>query len=120
MTDIVSIYPHVPSVSPQVTRDFFVDLLGFEIQSESASFVELRRGKCKIGIQRSTGEPNQQSFYIEVRGIDELWQAKKESLANYKLRELFVQDYGMKGFDVLAPETRTLVFVGEPVQSREA
>ena len=119
MVEIVGVTPHIPSLNPGVTRDFFVDLMGFQVQSESERYIELRKGTLTLGIQRSTGEgePNQQSFYIRVSGIDEFWEAKRDSLSNYKLRDLFVQDYGMKEFHVVAPETRTLVFVGEPAES---
>ena len=114
MVEIVAVTPHIPSSNPKVTCDFFVDLLGFEIAMENPEYIELRLGSWLIGIQKTTDEPNQQSFYIQVNGINELWEASKDLLSSYKHRALFVQDYGMKEFHVVAPESGTLVFVGEP------
>jgi hypothetical protein len=35
MVDIVSICPHIPSLDVQVTCDFFMDLLDFQIQYQN-------------------------------------------------------------------------------------
>ena len=119
MAEVLSVTPHIPSSKPQVTRDFFVKLLGFNVGLEKPEYIELKNGNFLIGIQKALKEPNQQSIYIEVRGIDALWDANREELSRYKHRELFIQDYGMKEFHIVAPNTRTLIFVGEACASEE-
>ena len=114
MTDVLRITPIVPSQNPIATKKFLIDLFGFDVQSESANYIELEIGFSYIAIKKARTEPIQQSVYIEVKEIDELWEAKREMLSRYKVRELFIQSYGMKEFHVVAPETRTLLFVGEP------
>ena len=54
MVDVVNVSPHIPSADPQITRDFFVDLLDFKIQFESDSYIEIRNGSWVIGIQKAT------------------------------------------------------------------
>lgn len=81
------------------------------------SFIQLEKDGQRIGILQSIGKPNQQSFYIQVKGIDKLWENVRESLLKYNPRELFIQEYGMKEFHVVAPETNTLVFFGEAVHA---
>jgi hypothetical protein len=121
ITQVRNVIPHVPSTDPQITRDFFTEVFGFEILYETADYIELGAGNCLVGVLRAQGQPNQQSIYIRVNAIDALWQRRREVLSLYKHRELFVQDYGMKEFHVVAPETRTLIFVGEEVaQSDES
>ena len=51
-------------------------------------------------------------IYIEVSGIEPLWEHVKTFKDRYKTRDLFVQDYGMTEFHSGDPNG-CLVFVGE-------
>jgi hypothetical protein len=120
MPGIRSVTPHIPSADPMLTRDFFVAVFGFDVRLEKPEFIELEAGAYLIGIQLADGPPNPQSIYIQVEGIDDLWEAKRAALFPLEHRPPFEQDYGMKEFHVVAPGTRTLVFVGESVESIRA
>ena len=111
-----SVTPHIPSSDVQLTRDFFVDVFGFKTLLERPEFIELGNGAWLLGIVPSTGTPNQQSVYLEVQNLDELWQAQSGLLAQLKHRAPFTQPYGMREFHVVAPGTNTLVFVGEELE----
>ena len=52
-------------------------------------------------------------IYIEVSGIDLLWAHVKNFKNRYRVRDLFVREYGMTAFHIEDPNG-CLVFVGEP------
>jgi hypothetical protein len=52
-------------------------------------------------------------IYIEVSGIDSLWEHVKGFKNRYRVRDLFVREYGMTEFHIEDPNA-CLVFVGEP------
>ncbi len=51
-------------------------------------------------------------IYLEVTGIEGLWKHVSGFKEQYKMRDLFVQDYGTKEFHIIAPNN-CLIFVGE-------
>ena len=53
-------------------------------------------------------------IYVEVTGIEALWAHVRQFRGQYKIRDLFTKDYGMREFHVIAPND-CLVFVGECV-----
>lgn len=59
----------------------------------------------------------QNSFYIDVKGLDALYQEMKPALdvlPEGRVRPPFNQDYGQREFHVLDPDG-TLVFFGEAI-----
>jgi hypothetical protein len=51
-------------------------------------------------------------IYIEVSGIQSLWEHVKSFKGQYRIRDLFDRDYGMTEFHIADPNG-CLVFVGE-------
>ena len=117
MSKILNICTHIPSESPEITRDFFQDILGFNVAFNYGSYIELEREGSLIGIQQSEGTPNQQSIYIRMEGLDDFWLQQKENLSKHHSKEPFLRDYGMKEIHVVAPGSNTLLFLGESVNA---
>lgn len=117
MNRIQNICAHISSRSPQVTKQFLQEVLNFIVAFEYSCYIELEKDGLLLGIQQSEGEPNQQSLYTRMEGIDEFWASQKESLSQYEAGEPFIQEYGMKEIHVIAPETNTPLFIGERVNA---
>lgn len=114
MLNIENIIPHIPSVNINATADFFINLFEFKINVKTDYFIELKNKKFSIGLLKAEKLKNEQSIYIQVTDIDNLWCTLKDKIVLYRHKELFTQEYGMKEFHVIIPETSTLLIVGEP------
>jgi predicted enzyme related to lactoylglutathione lyase len=57
-------------------------------------------------------------IYIEVSGIDSLWERVKGFKGTYRIRDLFDRPYGMTEFHIEDPNG-CLVFVAEPTAARK-
>jgi len=113
MLKIETVIPHIPSTNKSVTAAFFTELFEFKIKSNSEHFTELKNNQYTIGLLKTDKLDNEQSIYMKVSKIDELWTKLKNKIVLLKHRELFTQPYGMKEFHVIIPETSTLLMVGE-------
>lgn len=117
MLNIVKVIPHIPSTDMEVTKQFFINLFGFKVVTDSDNFITLNNNEYSLGILKALNDPTEQSVYIQVTEIEKLWENLKDKINKYKHKALFVQDYGMKEFHIIIPETATLLFFGEPVQA---
>ena len=117
MNKLNGICPHIASSAPAVTRDFFCELLGFKVAFEHDNYIELEKDGYLLGIQQSQDKPNQQTIYFRLEGLNDFWETQKEILSRYKHREPFDQEYGMREIHVIAPETETLLFIGESINA---
>ncbi len=115
MSKIIKICSHIPSRNPIATKNFFQEVFKFNVLFEYEGYIELEKDGNLIGIMQSEGEPNQQSLYLRMEGLDSFWKENKDSLLKYDSGEPFVRDYGMKEIHIIAPETNTLIFVGENI-----
>lgn len=82
-------------------------------ESYSGDFITLNNDGYTLVIVKSTSQPNEQSVYFQVSGIDELWEDLKDKIEKYKHKPLFTQPYGMKEFHIIIPKTATLLFLSE-------
>lgn len=117
MSKIINICSHIPSRVPEVTKQFFLEILGFNTKFELGNYIELENEGLILGIQQSEGKPNHQSIYVRMEGLDSFWKSQKVNLSKYNVRKPFIQEYGMKEIHVVAPETNTLLFIGESVNA---
>lgn len=115
MTDIEKIIPHIPSKNLRTTQKFFVENFEFISVVDTEYFIELRNTNYTLGLLKANGKLNAQSIYIQVKDIDTLWENIKSNISMFKHKELFTQNYGMKEFHVIIPETETLLIVGQPI-----
>ncbi len=123
MAQILHLTPFVLCSSLQKQIDFYCDRLGFNCGFRQDNYAFLTHGKVAIRLlecpPRSDGKllGEEQSFYIDVSGIDDLFAELKPGLADLpegRVREPFDQPYGQREFHVL-DEDGTLVFFGEDI-----
>ena len=115
------ITPFVPCTSLEVQIAFFRDVLGFSVGFESENYAFLHRDAVAIrlvevsdGVDLSNPE-RQGSFYIDVDGIDAVFEAMKpalDQLPEGRVRAPFNQPYNQREFHV-SDEDCTLIFFGE-------
>ena len=117
------ITPMIPCSNISTQISFYRQCLGFSLEYESDAYAMLRRDKVAIRLMQvdenvDLNHPQRQgSFYIDVIGIDNLYntlQPKLSVLANNRVRAPFDQEYGQREFHV-ADEDCTLVFFGEAI-----
>ena len=98
---------------------FYEDALGFKAVKTSPEYSIVERDGQSIHFQKAASEEvmkwvrGHTEIYIEVSGIDSLWEHVKNFKNRYRVRDLFVREYGMTEFHVEDPNG-CLVFVGEP------
>ena len=99
------------------TIKFMVDTFDFVSSSHTPLYSELRSGNQVLGILQSQGAPNEQSIYLHVTDVDDLWSRIKNKIDRAKPRAPFNQEYGMREFHVVIPATNTLLFVGSALDA---
>jgi catechol 2,3-dioxygenase-like lactoylglutathione lyase family enzyme len=117
MDNLESVTPHIPSKNMKESINFMVDTFGFESIKYTDRYSELISGNLIIGIVRAYGEPNEQSIYFRVKGVDELYSIIKSKLEKVKHKAPFDQQYGMREIHVVIPGTNTLLFIGSAINS---
>ena len=101
------------------TIQFYEDVLGFKATMHTPKYSILERDGQTIHFQRAASDKVMKAMrehteiYIEVSGIDSLWEHVKTFKNRYKIRDLFQREYGMTEFHIADPNG-CLVFVGEP------
>lgn len=126
MPALLQLTPFVLCSSLQKQIDFYCDRLGFNCGFRQVNYAFLSRGKVAIRLlecpPRDDGRAlgDDQSFYIDVAGIDDLYETLKAGLADLperRVRPPFNQPYQQREFHVL-DEDGTLVFFGEDIRPR--
>jgi predicted enzyme related to lactoylglutathione lyase len=101
------------------TIAFYQDVLGFIPTMKSPEYSIVERNGQTIHFMMAASEEvlkcvrGHTEIYIEVVGIQALWEHVKTFKDRYKIRDLFDRDYGMTEFHIGDPN-ECLVFVGEP------
>jgi len=124
MARLAQITPLVPVSDINRSVNFFVETLGFEVGFQADNYAYLTRDCAAIRLLHA-GEgvdlrnPNrQQSCYIDVEGVDELYEELKPKLDNLpkgRVKTPFDQAYRQREFHVL-DEDALLIFFGEPMR----
>lgn len=122
---MTQITPFVPCSKLQPQIAFYSDILGFTLGYEADNYAFLHRDSVAVRLVEVSDHvdlrhPEREgSFYIDVRGIDELYAAMKPklgTLAEGRVRAPFDQPYAQREFHV-ADEDCTLIFFGEGLNS---
>tara|TARA_B100001971_G_C18259312_1_gene585154 strand:+ start:667 stop:1038 length:372 start_codon:yes stop_codon:yes gene_type:complete len=106
------------------TIGFYVDVLKFELFWESPDYSVIKSGDAEIHLMLASDEKvmeyvrGHSSIYVEVEGITSQWSHVKNYKENYKIKDLFDRDYGMREFHISDPN-ECLVFVGEQIKHAE-
>lgn len=102
---------------------FYQSVLGFEPTMKSPEYSIVERDGQTIHFQKAASEDimkcvrEHTEIYIEVSGIQALWEHVKTFKDRYRIRDLFDREYGMTEFHIADPNG-CLVFVGEPTSNR--
>ena len=122
---LTQITPFVMCSQLQRQIAFYRDILGFELGFQADNYAFLRRGAVAVrlleagpGVDLSAPE-RENSFYIDVEGLDALYQDLKpalDTLPDGRVRAPFDQPYGQREFHV-ADEDCTLIFFGEGIKA---
>ena len=112
------ISPMLAVANMDETIAFYRDILGFRPTLESPEYSIVERDGQTIHFMKAESEEvmrcirGHAEIYIEVSGIDSLWQHVKTFKQRYTIRDLFDREYGMTEFHISDPND-CLVFVGE-------
>ncbi|WP_425082976.1 bleomycin resistance protein [Ruegeria profundi] len=126
MSRILQLTPFVLCSSLQNQIDFYCERLGFSCGFRQDNYAFLSRGPVAIRLlecpPRDDGKllGEEQSFYIDVEGLDALYDSLKprlEDLPDGRVRPPFDQPYQQREFHVI-DEDGTLIFFGEDIRPR--
>ncbi len=122
---LTQVTPFVPCTSLEKQLRFYRDVLGFDVgHMAEGVYAYLRRDEVAVRLVQVSGtvdlsDPQREnSFYIDVQGINAVWlemQRRLQELPEGRVRAPFDQDYGQREFHV-ADEDCTLIFFGEAIQ----
>ncbi len=117
------ISPMLAVADMQQTLAFYRDVLGFGVRMETPEYSIVERNRQTIHFMKAASEEvlrcvrGHTEIYIEVSGIDSLWEQVKLLKATHRIRDLFDRPYGMTEFHIEDPNG-CLVFVGELTSTR--
>ncbi len=123
MVECIQITPFVLCRDLQRQITFYETYLGFTLGFQADNYAFLKREQVAVRLlecpPRTDGLPlgHDQSFYIDVRGIDALFVDLKPALDMLppdRVRPPFDQPYGQREFHVL-DEDGAVVFFGEAI-----
>ena len=112
------ISPMLAVANMDETIAFYRDILGFNPMLKSPEYSIVERDGQTIHFMKAASEEvlrcvrGHTEIYIEVSGIQSLWQHVKTFKKRYRTRDLFDREYGMTEFHISDPND-CLVFVGE-------
>ncbi|MFI5115781.1 MAG: hypothetical protein ACHP8B_03695 [Terriglobales bacterium] len=117
------ISPMLATANMEETVLFYQTVLGFKPTMKSPEYSIVERDGQTIHFQKAASEGvmkcvrEHTEIYIEVSGIQVLWEHVKTFKDRYRIRDLFDREYGMTEFHIADPNG-CLVFVGEPTSNR--
>jgi len=114
MYKAIHLSPMLPSYDVPHTIHFFEDIFGFSVMMGDETYAVLIKDGLTIHIIRA-GDIGEMSFYLEVDEIDKWWASVEEKLKDLKVKPPFDREYGMREAHIIIPNTKTLVFVGQPI-----
>ncbi len=117
MYKAIHLSPMIPSYNIEMTARFFQDLFYFSIVRTEKNYVILSKDNLNIHILNAGKDIGEMEFYLEVEGLDDLWQEIKNKLSGIKIKAPFDREYGMREFHIIVPHTKTLLFVGQAIRN---
>ncbi len=121
------ITPIVPVANLSRSIEFFTKILRFDVGFEQEGYAYIHRDNVGLSLINAAPDVDthdsarQQSCYIDVDNLDELYDELRpglETLPPERLREPFDQSYGQREFHVI-DEDSLLIFFGEKIQASE-
>jgi len=103
------------------TLEFYAKVLGFEVAMRSPEYSIVQRDGATIHFMKAASDEVKKAvrghteIYIEVADIAPLWGHVSAFRKDYRIRDLFDRDYGMREFHIEDPND-CLVFVGQKIR----
>ena len=119
-SQIKRISPMLAVADMDATLEFYTKVLGFSVSMRSPAYSIVDRDGATIHFMKATNEEVMQTvrghteIYIEVSEIAPLWEHVSRFKKDYRIRDLFDRDYGMREFHISDPND-CLVFVGQRI-----
>ena len=107
--------PMIPSYNIEKTVSFFIALLDFKIGRDDKTYAILYKDHLTVHILRAGADIGEMEFYLEVDDIEKVWNNMKDKLGEMKVRAPFDREYGMREINIIIPETKTLMFIGQEI-----
>lgn len=118
MAKLKRISPIIPVSDIFRSVDFFESVLGFGAIEKSESHALVERDNVNLHLQLAGKNAGQLSCYIDVEGIDSLYEEMELELKKLppgRVRVPFNQEYGKREFHVLDLDS-LLIFFGESIK----
>jgi catechol 2,3-dioxygenase-like lactoylglutathione lyase family enzyme len=117
------ISPMLAVADMEATLSFYQDVLGFSTIRQSPEYSIVERDGQTIHFMKAASDEvlrcvrGHTEIYLEVSGIDSLWEHVRTFKQRHHIRDLSDRDYGMTEFHISDPNG-CLVFVGEPTRKQ--
>ena len=104
----------------EATLDFYTRVLRFEVLKKSPAYAIIGRDGATVHLMKAASEAVMKAvrghteIYVEVSDIESLWEHVRQFKQDYRVRDLFDRDYGMREFHIGDPNG-CLVFVGQKI-----
>ena len=129
MTKLSRLFPVIYSEKLEETKQFYCQLLGFQVEFDSDWFVNLTEGasgELEIGIQRYDHELIPEAFQVVAKGLSLALEVDDVDAVYSSFRgrqdlvaEIADEDYGQRHFMCVDPNG-VLVDVGMPIEPSDA
>ena len=120
LSQVKRISPMLTVADMDATLEFYTEVLRFEVLSRSPAYSIVIRDGATIHFMKAASEDvmmavrGHAEIYIEVTDIKPLWEHVSRFRNEYRIRDLFDRDYGMREFHLNDPND-CLVFVGQRI-----
>jgi catechol 2,3-dioxygenase-like lactoylglutathione lyase family enzyme len=114
--------PIIPIADMDRSIRFYNEVLGFQTAMQSTAYSILTRDSTALHLTLAADASvlevtrKHMSFYLDICGIEALWEHVSAFKDRYKIRDLFDREYGMREFHIIDPDG-CLVFVGQAIQN---
>lgn len=129
MTKLSRLFPVIYSEKLEETKQFYCELLGFQVEFDSDWFVNLTggaNGELEIGIQRYDHELIPKAFQAVAKGVSLALEVNDVDAVYSRFRDredlvaqIADEEYGQRHFMCVDPNG-VLVDVGMPIEPSEA
>lgn len=111
---LTDINPKLPMRKKSVTRDFYVNQLGFEEIGNYENYLMIKKDKIEIHFflfKALKPKKNYGQVYIRTNNIDEFYQSLLDrNTTIHPNGKLETKPWGQKEFSILDPDTNLLTF----------
>lgn len=114
---LISICPKLPMRDYQVTKQFYINVLGFELLSDFIDYLIFKKDNVEIHFFKFKDlniKENDGQVYIRTNSIENIYQTFLEKGVIHPNGHLETKPWGQREFCVLDPDNNNLTF-GEQI-----